>query len=188
LSFPLLHIALPAWVDELCESGQLFASREERVDLVLSLARSNFEHETGGPFGSAIFDGNGHLLGCGVNMVVPTSNAFAHAEILAIGLAGKAVGNFTLRDQGAELFASTEPCAMCLGAIPWSGVERLICSARDEDAASIGFEEGDKPADWAAKLAQRGIEVVTDVKREEGARVLTDYVRAGGVIYNGAAP
>jgi tRNA(Arg) A34 adenosine deaminase TadA len=188
VSFPSVYVALPAWVDEVCEPGQLFPTLEERVDLVLKLARSNFEHETGGPFGSAVFDHNGSLVSAGVNMVVPSSNAFAHAEIVAIGLAGKAVGNFNLTDHAAEIVASTEPCAMCLGAVPWSGIRRLVCSARDEDASRIGFEEGDKPADWSGKLQKRGIEVVLDVKRNEGAAVLTDYVRAGGVIYNGVAP
>ena len=118
-------------------------------------------------------------------MVVPNSFAAAHAEIVAIGIAGKVLGNFTFADRDTEIVASTEPCAMCLGAIPWSGVRRLVCSARDEDAATIGFEEGDKPTDWREKLERRGIEVVRDVNREAGAAVLVDYVHAGGVIYNG---
>ena len=41
-----------------------------------------------------------------------------------------------------EMVASTQPCAMCLGATPWSGIRRLVCGARDEDAEEIGFDEG----------------------------------------------
>lgn len=188
MTFPILEIALPPWVEDLCLPGHRFPTLDQRVDLVLNLARSNFENGTGGPFGSAIFNDGGVLVASGVNMVVPTANPFAHAEIVAIGVAGKAVGSFDLGQGAIEIVASTEPCAMCLGAIPWSGLRRLVCSARDEDAAAIGFEEGDKPADWPAKFARRGIEVIRDVKREEGAQVLQDYVSAGGVIYNGAAP
>jgi tRNA(Arg) A34 adenosine deaminase TadA len=183
--FPSLQITLPDWVDEVCHPGQLFSTVDDRVDLVLSLARHNFDNETGGPFGSAVFDHDGSLLSVGVNLVVPQSNAAAHAEIIAIAIAGRAIGNFSLDEDPREIVASTEPCAMCLGAIPWSGVRRLVCSARDEDASAIGFEEGDKPPDWADKLRRRGIEVLVDVKRPEGAAVLRDYVRAGGVIYNG---
>ena len=76
---------------------------------------------------------------------------------------------------------------MCLGAMPWAGVTRLVCGARDEDARSIGFDEGDKPAGWADRLTERGIEVVLDVRRDEVVGVLQAYAQAGGPIYNGAA-
>jgi tRNA(Arg) A34 adenosine deaminase TadA len=76
---------------------------------------------------------------------------------------------------------------MCLGAVPWSGVHRLVCGARTEDAAAIGFEEGDRMPDWVQRLEQRGVEVIREVKRAEGAKVLEDYARSGGVIYNGRA-
>ena len=185
MSFPTVEIALPTWVDDLCQPGQTFPTLEARVDLTLTLARSNFEHETGGPFGSAIFDEKGGLISVGVNMVVPNSFAGAHAEIVAIAIAGRVLRTFTFANHHTEIIASTEPCAMCLGAIPWSGVKRLVCAARDEDASAVGFEEGDKPTDWGDKLNARGIEVVRDVKRDEGAQVLVDYVKAGGVIYNG---
>jgi tRNA(Arg) A34 adenosine deaminase TadA len=83
-----------------------------------------------------------------------------------------------------ELVSSTEPCAMCLGAIPWSGVRGLVCGARDEDARAAGFDEGTKPANWAKALDERGIEVVRDVLRDEAREVLRSYVSGGGTIYN----
>ncbi|HEX5723499.1 MAG TPA: nucleoside deaminase, partial [Acidimicrobiia bacterium] len=86
-----------------------------------------------------------------------------------------------------ELVASTDPCAMCLGAVPWSGVQRLVCGAHTEDAAAIGFEEGDRMIDWVQRLERRGVEVIRGVKRDEGAALLSDYARSGGVIYNGRA-
>lgn len=188
MSFPTIEIALPAWVDDVCQPGQTFSTPEDRVDLTLTLARSNFEQKTGGPFGSAIFDATGGLISVGVNMVVPNSFAGAHAEIVAIAIAGRILSNFTFADHHTEIVASTEPCAMCLGAIPWSGVRRLVCSARDEDASAIGFEEGDKPSDWVGRLNARGIDVILDVQRQAGAAVLSDYAKAGGIIYNGTAP
>ena len=185
MTFPAIALELPPWIHDICEPGSLYPSIEDRIDLTFTLARNNFERETGGPFGAAVFDREGRLLAPGVNLVVPTNIAAAHAEIMAIGIAGRVVGSFDLGP--TELVASTDPCAMCLGAVPWSGVHRLVCGARTEDAAAIGFEEGDRMADWVERLERRGIEVIREVKRAEGAALLSDYARSGGVIYNGRA-
>ena len=79
--------------------------------------------------------------------------------MVAIALAQQAIGSYDLGGEGRpihELVTSTEPCAMCLGAIPWSGVRRVLCGARGEDACEIGFDEGAKPADWVGRVAQAG--------------------------------
>jgi tRNA(Arg) A34 adenosine deaminase TadA len=73
---------------------------------------------------------------------------------------------------------------MCLGAIPWSGIRSVVCGARDEDARSIGFDEGHKPPDWINSLDSRGISVVRDVLREQAKAVLLEYRERGGLIYN----
>ena len=185
MTFPAISLELPSWIRDICEPGSLYPSIEDRIDFTFTLARNNFERETGGPFGAAVFDADGRLLAPGVNLVVPTNVATAHAEIMAIAIAGKVVGSFDLGP--TELVASTDPCAMCLGAVPWSGVQRLVCGAHTEDAAAIGFEEGDRMGDWVDKLQQRGIEVIRGVNRAEGAALLSDYAARGGVIYNGRA-
>jgi tRNA(Arg) A34 adenosine deaminase TadA len=74
---------------------------------------------------------------------------------------------------------------MCLGAIPWSGISSLVCGASDEDARSIGFDEGDKPENWINKLKARAIDITLDVMRNEAKAVLQKYVDEGGIIYNG---
>jgi tRNA(Arg) A34 adenosine deaminase TadA len=185
--FPLVvELALPAWVNQVIgNGGDRFDTVEERMGLVVRLARANVEHGTGGPFAAAIFDREGGLVSAGVNQVMASNIPVAHAEIIAIAIAGSRLGSFDLGAQGASaLVTSTEPCAMCLGAVPWSGVTGLVCGARDEDARAIGFEEGAKPPDWELGLTLRGIEVTRDVLREEAAAVLRLYVERGGVIYN----
>ena len=156
--------------------------------LVIELARQNVRRETGGPFGAAVFDlTTGVLLAPGVNLVVAAGCSIAHAEIVAIAVAEQLVGSYDLGRRempGYELVSSVAPCAMCLGAIPWSGVRSLVCGAREEDARRIGFDEGTKPPDWGAALEQRGIPVIQDVCREEAAAVLQEYAAAGGQIYN----
>ena len=78
-----------------------------------------------------------------------------------------------------ELATSAEPCAMCLGAVPWSGVRHLSCAARGEDAEAIGFDEGDKPRDWPRTLEERGISVARDVLRDDGRRGVARVRREG---------
>ena len=161
------------------------------MHLVLDLARRNVAEQHGGPFGAAIFDdATDHIVGPGVNLVIPASNPTAHAEIVAIAVAGARLGQYDLGGDGSRpttLVASTEPCAMCLGATPWSGVSTLIVGARDEDARAIGFDEGSKPDDWVAYLESRGISVQVDVLREQAADVLRQYMATGGEIYNAAS-
>ena len=74
---------------------------------------------------------------------------------------------------------------MCMGAIPWSGVSRIVVAARDEDVRAIGFDEGVKPTDWIGVYQRRGISVRRDVLREESIAVLRAYAERGGLLYNG---
>ena len=187
-AFPNLSVTFPDWLSEVCRPGAVYPSLEDRMGLVIELARTNVSRQTGGPFAAAIFDiATGEVIAPGVNLVVSSHAAVAHAEMLAIAVAGRVLESFDLGVRATELFTSTEPCAMCLGAIPWSGVRRLVCGARDEDARQIGFDEGDKPTDWIGRLRTRGIDVIQDVSRTEATAVLEEYARAGGTIYNGRA-
>jgi len=190
LERPQLALGLPQWVESLLSDGErAYPALEERMGLVIDLARLNVEHGTGGPFGAAVFDQQAHrLIAPGVNVVVQSGCSIAHAEMLALVLAQQALGQYDLGGDGApscELVTSTEPCAMCLGAIPWSGVRRVVCGARDEDARAIGFDEGPKLPTWVQELEGRGIAVLRDMCREEAVAVLRDYEERGGVIYNG---
>jgi tRNA(Arg) A34 adenosine deaminase TadA len=157
---------------------------------VVALARQNVERQSGGPFGAGVFDEQGHLVAAGVNIVVTRNCSILHAEMVAIAMAQKELGRYDISDEGKsnyELVTSTEPCAMCFGALPWSGITRLVCGARDEDARRIGFDEGPKLHNWEQALEERGIEVVRDILRREAAAVLDLYVQLGGPIYNAGA-
>ena len=156
--------------------------------LAVGLSRENVRRGTGGPFGAAIFERDtGKLVAPGVNLVVTAGCSAFHAEMVAIMVAQRTTGIFDLGAEGVpahELAASAEPCAMCLGATPWSGVRGLLCGARDEDAGAIGFDEGPKPPRWMDRLEERGIVVTRDVLREEAVAVLREYAERGGEIYN----
>ncbi len=184
-----IHLDLPKWIEPLWqESATVYPTEEDRMRFAIRLAELNVEQKTGGPFGAAIFDRQtGRLISIGVNLVVEERCSVAHAEMVAIMLAQKRLSTYDLAAQGqpsCELVTSTEPCAMCLGAIPWSGLRRLVCGARREDAMAIGFDEGYRAPDWVAELEKRGIAVSLDVCRQDAATVLRRYKETGAALYN----
>lgn len=182
---------LPDWLARHANGYRATAAPEARMAFVIEAARRNVSERTGGPFAAAVFEQeSGRLVALGVNLVTTQGASILHAEIVALALAQRVAGNYDLGAPGLpahELVTSTEPCAMCLGAIPWSGVRRVVCGARDEDARAAGFDEGAKTADWAGALAARGIAVLRDVARAEAAGVLREYAEGGGPIYNSRA-
>lgn len=184
-----LRLELPGWLREVIASDDgLLDSVEAKMQFVVDLARRNINEKSGGPFAAAVFETDtGRLVAPGVNIVETQNCSIAHAEMMAIALAQQTVGCYDLGSDSVsrELITSTEPCAMCLGAIPWSGVRRVVCAARGDDACAIGFDEGAKPANWAAALQERHIEVVRDVLRPQARAVLQHYRDSGGAIYNG---
>jgi tRNA(Arg) A34 adenosine deaminase TadA len=183
--FSGIEINLPAWISQLDDLDRPRVEVGDQMDLVLDLVEANIA-DGGGPFGAAIFDQDGRLVAPGVNRVVACSAPIAHAEIVAIGAAGARLGTWDLASHGQlRLVSSAEPCAMCLGAVPWSGVTSVVVGARDADVRAIGFDEGDKPADWARLLESRDIAVKVDVGRNRAIELLRRYATDGGDIYNG---
>lgn len=176
---------LPDWVADLVDWDRALTSAEERMGLAIELAALNVEADTGGPFGAIVVDtADGRLLGVGVNRVVPLGNSMLHAEAIAVMGAEQRVGSFSLAGQARELYSSCAPCAMCLGAIHWSGVARLVCGATRADAQALGFDEGPVFAESYRYLEREGLEVVHGVRREEAAEVMRAYLERGGPIYN----
>lgn len=185
----VLKVRIPDWVERFLEScPRQVASVGDRMALVIETARLNVANRTGGPFAAAVFErDSGRLVSLGVNLVPSAGLSILHAEMVALSLAQAKLGSYDLGGPGLpahELVSTTEPCAMCLGAIPWSGVRRLVTGARDSDAREIGFDEGSKRDDWRDQLEQRGIAVIRDVERDAAVRVLRDYSLRGGDIYN----
>lgn len=181
-----IEIALPAWVARFYDRAIPAETERQRMAVAIELARSNVTEGTGGPFGAAVFNlGTGALAGVGMNLVLARNNSVLHAEVVALMMAEQAVGSFDLGAESGEyeLVTSCEPCAMCLGAVHWSGIRRLVIGARREDVERIRFDEGPVfPASYAY-LESRGLQVTRDVCRDEAVEVLAQYARENGVIY-----
>jgi len=185
----VIEIQLPEWIDHFLRGyPDTLPSVEDRMSLVIEAAQRNVSEGTGGPFAAAVFEmESGKLISVGMNLVLSQGLSILHAEMVAFALAQKKLGSYDLGryDLPAhELVTSVEPCAMCFGAIPWSGVRRVVTGGRDADARSIGFDEGPKMKDWRSELEKRGIATLCDIRREAAAQVLLNYSLQGGIIYN----
>ncbi len=183
------RFTLPAWVNDINEAGVVLSDLQQRTAFVVEASRRNITEHGGGPFAAGIFAvATGKLIALGVNLVVIEKCSILHAEMVAIMIAQRALGTYSFTGLDLELITSCEPCAMCYGAVPWSGVRRLVCAAREEDARAAGFDEGAKVANWQGELRTRGIDVDVDVCRIQAAAVLSAYASNGGEIYNGRGP
>lgn len=182
-----LHFDLPEFLARANARELVLPRAEDRMRFVLDLARENLAAD-GGPFAAAVFEhDSGRLLAAGANRVVDSGYSLAHAEMIALSLAQRRLGHYDLGGPhlpACELVSSAEPCIMCLGAVLWSGVRYLSFGARGEDVVELGFDEGPKPPDWIGELRCRGIEVSSDVLRDEARAILRDYRAAGRPIYN----
>lgn len=189
MHLPDIRIELPSWIAEGVRWTHRYTSDEDKVRLAVELARRNVLEQTGGPFGAAVFEEeSGRLVAVGVNMVVPANNSVLHAEMVAFMTAQARVGSYSLRRTDwppHTLATSCDPCAMCLGATLWSGVDRVLCGAQREDAEAFSFDEGPVfPASFQY-LEDRGIEITRGICREEAAAVLELYADRSGIVYNG---
>lgn len=183
-----IQFQLPSWLGTFVENVSVIESIQERMSFVIEASGKNIQENSGGPFAAAIFEkDSGKLIALGVNLVTTQKLSFLHAEMVAFSVSQKKLGTYDLGGANMaehELVTSTEPCSMCLGAILWSGVRRIVTGARDSDARAIGFDEGPKVTNWKEELNGRGIEVVSEVRRQEAASILTDYSKGQGQIYN----
>ncbi|MFK0106653.1 nucleoside deaminase [Streptomyces sp. NPDC091217] len=152
-------VQLPDWVaSELADVPDTLPTDEDRVRIVNRLAARNHKEGTGGPFA-------------------------------ALSLAQIGHGTWDLGASGGpalELVVNWRTCVMCYGAAMWSGVRRLLIAGHGPEAENLtGFDEGPMREDWIEQFDQRGIEVVTDVLRDEAVDVLRDYGRRPDVVvYN----
>lgn len=104
----------------------------------LELARSGMERGAGGPFGCVVVRA-GVIVGKGWNRVLETSDPTAHAEVEAIRDACRNLNEHQL--VGCTIYASSEPCPMCLGAIYWARPDRVVFALTRADAREIGFDD-----------------------------------------------
>jgi guanine deaminase len=105
----------------------------------VALSVENMRRGAGGPFGAVICDAEGRIISEGWNCVTSGNDPTAHAEIVAIRRAAEKLARFDL--SGHVIYSSCEPCPMCLAAIYWARLDRVVFANSREEAAAIGFDD-----------------------------------------------
>lgn len=104
----------------------------------IELSIENVRSGRGGPFAAVVVK-DGKIIAQGTNLVTSTNDPTAHAEIVAIREASRALGDFQLG--GCEMYTTCEPCPMCLGAIYWARPAKVYFASTGKDAAAHGFDD-----------------------------------------------
>jgi tRNA(Arg) A34 adenosine deaminase TadA len=125
---------------------------EQFMRRAIELAQQGVDSSAGGPFGCVVVK-DGKIVAEGCNQVTSTMDPTAHAEVVAIRNACRALETFQLDD--CEIYTSCEPCPMCLGAIYWARPARIFYAATREDAAAAGFDDDFIYEEIGKRLADR---------------------------------
>jgi guanine deaminase len=147
---------------------------ERLIARAVALSREHMEQGAGGPFGAVIADHEGRIVAEGWNCVTSGNDPTAHAEITAIRRACEALGRFDLA--GHVIYSSCEPCPMCLAAVYWARLDRLVFANSREEAAAIGFDDAVIYAEIPKPLAERAIPSVHQPSIE-AAQVFADWLK-----------
>ncbi|WP_366657156.1 nucleoside deaminase [Fodinicurvata sp. EGI_FJ10296] len=153
-------------IDGMTDEGATTAADRRWLRRAIALSRSGMEADCGGPFGAVIVR-NGAVLAEGSNRVTSDNDPTAHAEIVAIRRACAAADDFSLA--GAVLYASCEPCPMCLAAAYWARVDRIVFAACRDDAAAAGFDDAHIYRELALAPDQRSLPMVALLRDEANA-------------------
>jgi len=152
----------------------------ELMQRAIALAAEHMRAGDGGPFG-AVVAREGKIIASGWNQVTSINDPTAHAEVVAIRSAAARLGSFVLR--GCVLYASCEPCPMCLGAAYWARVERIVYAATRADAAGAGFDDEELYRELALSPASRRLPM-QHILRAKAVAVLEEWRRwPGKVMY-----
>ncbi|MFH1475023.1 MAG: nucleoside deaminase [Chloroflexota bacterium] len=104
----------------------------------IRLSRTRMRQDRGGPFGAVVVR-DSVIVARGWNAVTSSLDPTAHAEVVAIRRACRKLETFRL--DGCVLYSSCEPCPMCLAAVYWARLDRLVYAATRDDAARAGFDD-----------------------------------------------
>jgi len=111
---------------------------KQYLERAIQLAKKHSASGHNGPFGAVIVK-DGQIVGEGWNQVVSSNDPTAHAEVMAIRDACAHLGTFQLKD--CTIYCSCRPCPMCLSAIYWARMSKIIYATTSDDAARAGFDD-----------------------------------------------
>lgn len=142
----------------------------------IRLSLQNVVSGNGGPFGAVVVK-DGRIIARGVNQVTSSNDPTAHAEVVAIRNACKALGSFQLDD--CQIFTSCEPCPMCLGAIYWARPDKVYYANTKQDAADINFDDNFIYDEIALPIENRKLETI-QLLRNEAQVAFVEWIKSTG--------
>jgi tRNA(Arg) A34 adenosine deaminase TadA len=140
----------------------------------IKLAGSNVTDMKGGPFGAVVVR-SGQIIGEGANLVTLNNDPTAHAEIVAIREACNKLNTFHL--EGSVIYASCQPCPMCLGAIYWARIDKIFYAASSKDAHKAYFDDAHIYNEFLVPAQKRKIPHI-QILQTEARKVFTDWVNS----------
>jgi guanine deaminase len=146
----------------------------------IELAIENVHSGRGGPFGAVVVR-DGRIIASGTNQVTSSNDPTAHAEMVAIRAACAALGTFQL--DGCDLYATCEPCPMCLGAIYWARPSRVFFGGTAADAAAAGFDDAFIYEQLEAPPEERRIPFIPMMREEALACFQAWKAKSGRIDY-----
>jgi guanine deaminase len=154
--------------DVLAEMDQSFLSR------AIELSRHALEDEGKTPFGAIIVIGE-DVVAEGTSSVIELRDPTAHAEVMALRNAGNKLGRHLMPD--GVMYASSEPCPMCLVACYWARIPRLVFGATSHDVATYGFEDLQLYRELNHPVEGRSLreDVADESSRDRAVRVLRQW-------------
>lgn len=129
------------------------------------------------PFGAIIVRG-GQLVCTAHNSVLRDCDPTAHAEVNAIREAAKLLDTIGLH--GCEMFTTCEPCPMCLSALHWAKLDRVVFGAAIADATAAGFSELAVPASVLAQMGRSPLRVEGGLLVEECGELFQRWLKTPG--------
>jgi guanine deaminase len=146
---------------------------QEFMQRAIALALENIRLSQGGPFAALIVK-DSRVIAEGSNRVTLANDPTAHAEIVAVREACRALGDFQL--SGCDLYTTCEPCPMCLGAIYWARLARVFYAGTAEDAAAAGFDDAFIYGEIRRHPEARRIPM-TQILRDESLAIFSAWLR-----------
>jgi guanine deaminase len=139
--------------------------------LAIDLSAEALDDDVGGPFGAIVVSGR-EVIGRGRNRVLADKDPTAHAEMLAIRAACRSVGDYQL--QGCVVYSSSEPCPMCMAALYWARIDRVLYANVRSEAAAIGFDDEWLYVELASEMEERSLNM-SRLSSDEARTVLDKW-------------
>jgi len=144
--------------------------------LAIKEASKNLKTLNGGPFGACIVRNN-LVLALAHNTVLE-KDATCHAEVNAIRIASRNIGNFDL--SGCVIYSTTEPCPMCFSAIHWARLDAVIYGTNIADVKKLGFCELSISAKNLKIKGKSNVRIIADFDRVGCMKLLNDWEKVEG--------